>query len=216
MTAPVHLILTASEEKLSPRQSHFWGNPGLPSGVPYPTYTDDEGKTHPYVFVCQFNLKDLAPYDTDHLLPGKGLLSFFAKIDNYLGYDFDSYYIGGTISEEDAVKVLYFPDCDDLEESEFAGEEDAPYVPEEQAVRFSPTAPPLSDEHFLFAPPTHCPWETWDAPCEDWSILLQVDSCSGDDFELNFMDTGVLEFLIAPSDLKEQRFDRVRAIVLSS
>ena len=84
MTAPVHLILTASEEKLSPRQSHFWGNPGLPSGVPYPTYTDDEGKTHPYVFVCQFNLKDLAPYDTDRLLPGKGLLSFFAKIDNYL------------------------------------------------------------------------------------------------------------------------------------
>lgn len=216
MTAPVHLILTASEEKLSPRQSHFWGNPGLPSGVPYPTYTDDEGKPPPTYSSASSTWRTSLPTTRTTCCPVKVCYPYFAKIDNYLGYDFDSYYIGGTISEEDAVKVLYFPNCDDLEESEFAGEEDAPYVPEEQAVRFSRTTLPLSDEHTLFAPPTHCPWETWDAPCEDWSILLQVDSCSGDDFGLNFMDTGVLEFLIAPSDLKEQRFDRVRAIVLSS
>ena len=72
------------------------------------------------------------------------------------------------------------------------------------------------EDHALMAEPTYREWENWDSPYEDWKILLQVDSFSGDDFNLNFMDFGVLDFLISPEDLKNSRFDCVRAIVLSS
>ena len=53
-------------------------------------------------------------------------------------------------------------------------------------------------------------------PFEDWQILLQVDSFSGMDFDLNFMDFGVLDFLISPEDLAKRDFSSVRAIVLST
>ena len=36
------------------------------------------------------------------------------------------------------------------------------------------------------------------------------------DFSLNFMDCGVLDFLISPEDLAACRFDNVRAIILST
>ena len=47
-------------------------------------------------------------------------------------------------------------------------------------------------------------------------ILLQVDSFAGMDFNLNFMDCGVLDFLIAPEALWARDFSSVRAIVLST
>ena len=95
-------------------------------------------------------------------------------------------------------------------------DDDRPLAPDEMQISFSHSVEPLSDEHMLFAPPTHREWQTWDSPFEDWTILLQVDSFEGDDFSLNFMDIGVLDFLISPEDLKRQRFDNVRAIVLST
>lgn len=53
-------------------------------------------------------------------------------------------------------------------------------------------------------------------PYEDWQILLQIDSFSGMDFNLNFMDFGVLDFLISPEALRHADFSDVRAIVLST
>lgn len=81
---------------------------------------------------------------------------------------------------------------------------------------FQPQRSRLSDEHMLFAPPSTREWETWDEPYEAWEILLQIDSFAGMDFNLNFMDFGVLDLLIDPEDLKRRRFDNVRAIVLST
>lgn len=124
--------------------------------------------------------------------------------------------VGGSISSEDAVKVLYFPSCNDMNEVVLVDNDNNPVAPEEMQMRFSHTVPPLSDEHILFALPTHREWETWDPPYEDWEILLQIDSFEGMDFRLNFMDFGVFDFLISPSDLKNCRFDNVRAIVLST
>ena len=36
-----------------------------------------DGEGEPLLFVAQFDLAELAPYDEDHLLPSRGLLSFF-------------------------------------------------------------------------------------------------------------------------------------------
>ena len=145
-----------------------------------------------------------------------GLLSFFAKIDYYLGYYDADDCIGGSISPEDAVRVLYFPVTDDMDEVVLLDDDDEPWNPAEMRVDFARSVPPLSEEHMLLAPPTHRPWETWDPPFEDRLILLQVDSFAGPDFNLNFKDFGVLDFLIPPDDLRRCRFDRVRAIVLST
>lgn len=213
---PVYLKLSVPSGKLTTGTSRFWGNPDLPKGISFPTYTDEDGEEYHYFFICQINLEELANLGIPSMLPKKGLLSFFAKIEHYMG-DYDApMEIGGCVSGKEAVKVLYFPSCEDMEETVLVDDEDAPIAPNELQVDFCLDIPPLSDEHALFALPTHCPWETWDPPFEDWIILLQIDSFDGKDFGLNFMDCGVMDFLISPSDLARQCFDNVRAIVLST
>lgn len=213
---PIYIRLSDSSTKLSCGASRFWGNPDLPAEMSYPMYVDEDGDEYPYQFVCQINLGDVAPYDLGHLLPESGLLLFFARIDRYLGYYDDTGSIGGTISPADAVKVVYLPECNDLVEKVLVDDDGLQISPRELQICFSTKLPALEDEHALLAAPTHREWESWDAPYEDCIILLQVDSFSGDDFSLNFMDCGVLDFLISPSELKTRRFDNVRAIVLST
>lgn len=213
---PVHLTLRKPFEKLETGASRFWGNPDLPKGFAYPMYIDDDGDEYPYFFICQINLAELARFDADTPLPKSGLLSFFGKIDHYMGLFAATDCIGGSISPTDAVKVLWFPSCDDMDEVVLLDDNDGQVAPEEMQITFSRSVPALSDEHMLFAPPTHREWETWDEPYEDWKILLQIDSFAGMDFNLNFMDFGVLDLLIDPDDLKNGRFDNVRGIVLST
>lgn len=215
---PVQLILEKPLEKIGLGESRFWGNPDLPCDVEYPTYTDEYGTIVEYQFLCQINLKDIAAFDEDNLLPHSGLLSFFAKLDHYLGcYDVEAS-ISGYISDPEEVKVLYFPEVtDDFREVVLVDDDDNPYNPAELAIKFSSDKPCVyCDDHALFAEPTHREWESWEPPFEEWQILLQVDSFFGDDFNLNFMDCGVLDFLISPEDLAQRRFDSVRAIVLST
>lgn len=213
---PVHLHLSELSGKPDKGISRFWGNPDLPCGTDFPSYTDENGEECPHVFLCQINLKELALYDKENLLPHEGILSFFAKIADYLGYYSGADCIGGSISAREDVKVLYFPDNESLEETVYAGKGPAVDSPSPLKMDFS-TEPGLRpDDHAVFALPEHRPWENWDAPFEDWPILLQVDSFEGKDFGLNFMDVGVLDFIISPSDLERHVFDDVRAIVLSS
>ena len=70
-----------------------------------PMYVDEEGDEYPYFFVCQINLEEIASYDVENRLPHKGLLSFFAKIDYYMGYSDVYGDICGGISDVDSVKV---------------------------------------------------------------------------------------------------------------
>lgn len=213
---PIHLTLSMPFEKLATGSSRFWGNPDLPSGKDYPTYIDNEGDAVPYVFICQINLADLHAYAPENPLPKAGLLQFYAKIDHYLGYFADTDCVSGYISDAEDVKILYFPDYSDFQEVVLVDSDDEPCSPEEKEIGFAFEVEPLSDDHALFAEPTHREWETWDEPFEDWEILLQIDSFMGMDFDLNFMDCGVLDFLIHPEDLKAGRFDNVRGIVLST
>lgn len=213
---PIRLILTDPADKLAAGTSRFWGNPDLPDAEAYPMYTDDVGDLYPYFFICQINLRELALFAPDNPLPKQGLLLFFAKIDHYLGYPADSDSIGGSISDADDVKILYFRDINGFNEVVMLDEDDNPANPDELEISFSYKAEPYSDEHELFAMPTHREWETWDSPYEDLIILLQIDSFSGNDFDLNFMDCGVLDFLISPEALKAHNFNDVRGIVLST
>lgn len=213
---PVYIILSKPFGKLHTGVSQFWGNPDLPEGMDYPTYVDDEGDDYPYCFICQINLAELAAFAPQNPLPKTGLLSFFAKIDHNLGIMAATDGIQSHISESEDVKVLYFPTIDNMREVVLVDDDDQSISPEEKAIGFADHIEPLADDHALFALPTHREWETWDTPYEDWRILLQIDSFDGMDFSLNFMDCGVLDFLIDPDDLAAARFDNVRAIILST
>ena len=215
---PIRLTLCKPFEKIPTGSSRFWGNPDLPSPVVYPTYIGEDGQEWEYQFVCQINLSDIADLDVENRLPHKGLLSFFAKIDHYLGRFDDGSGISGYISDPADVKVLYFPDVtDDFQEAVLVDDDEEWLNPAEFEIKFERTLPDIyHEDHALFAEPTHREWDTWDPPFEDWQILLQIDSFSGMDFNLNFMDFGVLDFLISPDDLAAARFDNIRAIVLST
>lgn len=213
---PIYLNLSKPFNELETAASRFWGNPALPEGMDYPQYIDDEGDQYPYVFLCQINLADLHAFSAENPLPATGLLLFFAKIDHYLGQFAATDCIGGAISNPQAVKIIYIHDCSDLREIVLVDDDDSPISPEEMEITFTHDHEPLGDDHSLFARPDHREWETWDHPYEDWLILLQIDSFSGMDFNLNFMDFGVLDFLISPCDLRTADFANVRAIVLST
>ncbi len=216
---PIYLRLSKPFGELAVEASRFWGSPALPKGMDYPQYIDDAGDEYPYVFVCQINLAELKAFCGDGAdpLPPTGLLLFFAKIDHYLGQFADTDCIGGAISAPDAVKVIYVKDCSGLREVVLVDDEDQPMSPDALEISFTREHDPLADDdQALFARPDHREWESWDPPYEDWQILLQIDSFSGMDFNLNFMDFGVLDFLISPEALRHADFSDVRAIVLST
>jgi uncharacterized protein YwqG len=48
------------------------GLPDLPGGVSWP-----RGRSLPLAFLAQLRLEDIAPYDSEHILPPEGLLLFF-------------------------------------------------------------------------------------------------------------------------------------------
>lgn len=216
MYKPIQLIFAEPFEKTECTASRVWGNPALPETMDYPTYVDDEGDDYPYFFLCQINLQELAEVAPDNPLPHKGLLSFFAKIDHYLGYFAASDCISGYISRPDDLKVFYFPGTENFKELILLDDNDEQSSPNEMEIHFSKEFDEYYEDHFLFAEPTHREWESWDHPYEKWEILLQIDSFATSKVNLNFMDCGVLDFLIDPKDLAKQDFSKVRAIVLST
>ena len=212
---PIH-IKTFDIEEYSPESSHLWGDASLPEGMDWPAYTDEDGEEYDYTFIGQVNLKEIADLNPEGRLPHEGLLSFFGQIDHYLGdYDVEMA-IRGFISEPEAVKVIWTPDTSRLCIHTMLDENGCNCSPEAMGMSFSNTKETLDEDHGLLVPPDHREWEQWEHPYEDWEILFQLDSFSGKDFDLNFMDVGVLDFLIDPKDLQKRDFSKVRAIVLST
>lgn len=183
---PIYLKLSTPSDKLATGASRFWGNPDLPKDFNFPTYIDKSGEKYHYFFICQINLEELAKLDVLSKLPKNGLLSFFAKIDYYMGYYNAPMEICGSVSDKEAVKVLYFPSCEDLAKKILMNDDNELAAPDELQIEFRRHIAPLSEEHSLFTHLTHRPWETWDTPFEDWEILLQVDSFERRGFRIEF------------------------------
>ena len=142
---PILLNISSPSGKPAAGSSRFWGRPDLPYGSDYPFYTGTDGNEYPYVFICQINLAEIAEYDTGNLLPHEGLLSFFARIDHYLG-DFSAPDgIGGYVSGRDAVRVMYIPSCANLEEVPLPDDcRSCPVTPGEMQIVFGAGEPDAS------------------------------------------------------------------------
>lgn len=95
--------------------SHFGGQPDVPPDFIWPVFTGTNAKgtkqTRPLAFLAQFNCAELAVYDTEHLLPQQGLLSFFYELDS-MTWGFDP-------KDKGSARVFWFEDITSLSQANF-------------------------------------------------------------------------------------------------
>lgn len=95
--------------------TRFGGVPDVPKDFEWPYFTcegitDRETKPRPLSFIAQFNCEQLSRYDTEHLLPDKGVLSFF--------YEAEGQMRGCDPKHKGCSKVYYFEKTDGLAPAE--------------------------------------------------------------------------------------------------
>lgn len=199
----IRLKLSKSEDDLF-CQTKWWGNPDVPENFDF----DDS-----LMFVCQIRCEDLIPYDTKNELPHKGMLYFFCDLAYYLGYYDEFNPPSGPLWDSDCVKVYYVEDIEEESFKQIIFDDD--YFPQiqERRVCFE-LVDGNAEGHKLVGEPYMFEYEDWDSPCEGWVNLLQIDS--DEDYNLMFMDMGMLYVIIAPDDLKNKNFNNVRAYLYST
>ena len=90
-------------KELRPDACKIGGKPFLPADFIWPVFTGKEDDvTRPLSFFCQLNLSEVAPFDTEYLLPAHGMLSFF--------YECESFCCGFDPKDKGAARVFYFED----------------------------------------------------------------------------------------------------------
>lgn len=95
--------------------TRFGGKPDVPEGFDWPYFEGEayggEIKSRPLSFLAQFDLKEIAQYDTENLLPKTGVLSFFYELNTQQwGYDPD---------DKGCARVFWFEDKSKLHTAEF-------------------------------------------------------------------------------------------------
>ena len=204
----IKINLAKSDEDLF-GQSKWWGQADMPDDLEYPLIPyDDEYDDDPMTLVCQIRCADLAPYDTDNLLPHKGMLYFFAAIDEYVHAisDYDNevgYHNGLGEWEPETYRVLYSPNDEELATHTIQDADGDPYGLPAEKITFE-AADFNYDSFKLLGVPYY---EEIKEQYPDYINLLQIDN--NDDWGMQLYDCGMICFLIRPDDLKAMRFDRV-------
>lgn len=200
----IRIIPHACEEKDLPSgASKMWGSPDLPHSFNFPTYKDEEGDDVHYVFMCQINCSDLAPFDKENVLPHKGMLYIFARLDYALG-DFLAEPMPSGFWDREDVKVLFWPHdkTETLEENVLIDDDGIEVAPRPYRLEFScveEDAGAPYDGYKMLGTPAYLAEEI---DMSRYRLLFQLDSCEENDrTELNLMDCGMLYFLIPYEDL---------------
>lgn len=99
--------------------SRFGGMPDVPKDFAWPvfetaTFDDEMVKPRPLSFLAQFNCGELAPYDSEGLLPKTGMMSFFYEV-NAQKWGFDP-------KDGGCARVYWFEDVQGLSKGEFPAE----------------------------------------------------------------------------------------------
>lgn len=103
----------AAENKIG--GTRFGGKPDVPEGFEWPYFEGEdyggERKSRPLSFIAQFDLEEIARFDTENLLPKTGVLSFFYENNTQKwGYDPD---------DKGCARVCWFEDKAKLHTAEF-------------------------------------------------------------------------------------------------
>ena len=200
----IRLNLSKTENDLFCK-SKWWGNPDVPDGFCF----DDS-----LMFLCQIRCEDLSTFGKEEF-PEQGMLYFFCDLAYFLGYydEFDP--PSGPLWDDDRVKVYYVETVDENSFKQLIFDDD--YFPQirERKIDFK-LVEDFADGHKLLGTPSCFEYEDWDYPCEGWINLLQVDSDEDEDYNLLFMDMGLLYLIINPEDLRKHDYTKVRAYIYST
>ena len=109
-TPAIGMALDPASTPRSIAASRLGGHPDLPPGFTWPT-----NKGRPLDFLLQINLKDLSGYDSRHLFPQSGLLTFL--------YDLDDQPWGYDPSDLKGFRVVYTPDPSNLKSHDIPNED---------------------------------------------------------------------------------------------
>ena len=199
----IQLKLSRTDEDLF-CQSKWWGNPDVPENFDF----DDS-----LMFVCQIRCEDLICFDTKNELPHKGMLYFFCDLAYYLGLYDEFEPPCGPLWDDDCVKVYYVEDVDEETFRQVVFDDDCFPQIKERKIAFE-QVDDNEEGHKLLGNPYMFGYEDWDSPCDGWMNLLQIDS--DEDYNLMFMDMGMLYVIINSDDLKRKDFSNVRAYLYST
>jgi uncharacterized protein (TIGR02996 family) len=213
----------APEKALALGASKFGGRPDLPAGTKWPEF---DGA--PLSFLGQFNLAELAVSPVARDLPNRGLFSVFALYDEDEGNDDIDF-------DKGRWRFLYFPDDTNLVRHDFDDDlpsgsrfrscrvsysegltlpaEDSPWGKKLGVGPDSPGHETYFDLHMDMSLSDHLlgyPFTIQEDVLGKKSVrhLLTLDSNDGAGWEWG--DGGQLYFTLTESDLKAQRFDRVK------
>lgn len=206
----IKLIFTPENQPLT-GHSKWWGAPDLPPDMEYPHYmVNNNGDTCsvPLTFLCQIRCKDLARYDDKKLLPHTGMLYFFAELDYFLGRT-ESIYPGMGAWQQPYFRVCYSPHCHHLTPYEITCHNHPIYLPP-VALTFENTSN-YDDSFRLLGHPYYEEIREQYEP--DMISLLQIDE--NDDWNLRFIDCGMLCFMISPADLANRYWGGVQCYMHS-
>lgn len=193
----VFLTLSGSSPVLG--ESRFFGSPDLPEGFIWPK--DLEG--YDLEFIAQINCKDIASYSD--IFPKSGMLYFFGSIANALG-EKDAPEIKEGFQNKDDFAAKYSDASErDLQEGEIVDENGAPYGFSPLKIGFSLDENISTSFHHQIL--GEIPGNAKNL--NDYILLFCLDSFSGDDFTLEFKNSGYLYFLIKREDLAKRYFDNV-------
>lgn len=194
-------------------KSHMWGFADLPEGVDYPCYDhlgpDAEGYEDTLTFICQIRLEEVAPYDSEGLLPKSGMLYFFAALDYFLG-DMEADCEGLGAWSEGSYRVIYAPDCEHLHTHAIYYDDGTPAALPPEAITLSSVEERAEGLKLL----GKAFYDEGDEPTDEQPIsLLQLDE--NEAWDLRFFDMGMVNFFIDRQALQAAAFDRATCVLYS-
>jgi len=211
MNYSIKLNRITSENEINMCESKFWGSPDMPESFSFPTYKDEIGDESVYEFICQINCRDIIKFDTDNLLPHKGMLYFFARLGYYIGNFFPDKPFKIGKNEQQACKVIYTPreDYENFLAMTLVDDDDEEIEFPAQQIHFEKSSPLLnsdSKDYIKLLGDADCNEKKVEILKENESLLFQISSCMIDaEVDLTFPENGILSFIIPSDDLTKNK-----------
>ena len=155
----IKITFGQTDEPLPVGSSRIGGRPDVPSDFVWPTYEgssyDVELKCRPLSFLAQINLRDVAEWDEEHLLPTEGILSFFYELET-MQWGFDP-------KDEGSARVFWFPDSETLSPADFPDDMEQVFILPELPINCTPQV--SLPDYWCMKLPDEVTWDDYYACC---------------------------------------------------
>ena len=200
----VRINLSRTESRLF-CGSKWWGDPDMPKDMQYPMMKDETGEDYPLTFYCQVDCNDIAPFDTEGLLPHDGMLYFFAAVDEYLGFDSPVHNgVGRWEKKTVVVKYAKTINMETFESYIMVDEDDETLTSPALKMEFEHCDDSAGGLKLLGSPSGDDAKENM----ADFVNILQIEGGDGLLQDLAFPESGILNVMLKASDLGFRNWSR--------